>query len=297
MNDIGAGDLGGAAAASGPGSSTSSGPARRDDNPVVRLLREQPPETPSELADGLNWMIRIQRWDEVRSLLDSIDARGWSLEQKAELSRTAGTGLWMRLRADEVELTDAQKQLVGEILRAPSQLARQPEVIDRWIDQLGSQSPAERRLAQLRLYDAGNRAVEGLVNRLLAGDDKIAAVMLAGTATQFGEAGDDALRSACGVQSADKAAEVILAIADLPGKQFTAELAPSLESQQLAPADRERLSERLLEKYGRLPSRQAIADYLDKEFEKRLFRYFDARQTASPVPAVAWRLTLSLIHI
>ncbi len=290
VRDVDSSSLDSAAATGPSGLAPNADPTRREANPVVRLLREQPPETPDELADGLNWMVRIQRWDEVRNLLDTVNARNWSLEQKAQLSRRAGTGLWMRLRADEVELTDAQKQLVGEILRAPSQLARQPETINRWIDQLGSDMAAERRLVQLRLQDAGSAAVEGLVSRLLAGDDQIAPVMLAGTASQFGEAGDDALRAACGVDASSTAARILLALADLPGKQFTAELAAGLESRRLTTADRSELSERLLKKYGRLPSREAIVKYLDTEFDRRLFRYFDARRDASPVPAVIWRL-------
>lgn len=68
-----------------------------EDNPIVRLLRQRSPQSPSEVADGLTWLSRIQRWDEVGRLLDAVAARKWSLDEKAELARHAGNALWIRL--------------------------------------------------------------------------------------------------------------------------------------------------------------------------------------------------------
>lgn len=260
-------------------------------DPIVRLLRQRPPETPEQVGDGLTWLTRVQRWDEVGRLLDLVASKNWPLQSKAELARHGGTALWVRLRGDEAALSESQKQLVGEILRAPSQLARQPEWIDRWIDQLGSEKPSERRLAQFRLQDAGSQAILRLVSRLLDGDQKVDPEMLAGTATLFDESGIDALRMACTVQDPQRAARVLLAMAGLPGKHFTAELAAGLESTGLSAEDQQKLAQKLEDKFGGLPGRQAIDKYLAEQLQRRRENYFHSRMESSQVPQVVWQVT------
>lgn len=262
-----------------------------DSDPVVRLLRVSPPKSPKEMARGLTWMTRLKRWDEVGRLLDLTASMNWSAAEQAELSRAAGAALWVRLRGDEPGLSDAHRQLVGEIMRAPSILARDPKWIDQYIDQLGSPALGEQRLAQLKLQDAGAKAVERLVARLLDGDARVSPVTLAATALMFGSDGQNALRAACHVQDPERASRVFLAMADLPSRDFTCELACAVSSQTLPAAQVSALSQKLSAKYGGLPASDAIEKHLRKDFENRLLEYFDARTGANELTSVVWRTT------
>ena len=261
-----------------------------DPDPVVRLLRAQPPQSPRDMADALTWMARIKRWDEVRRLLDSLAAKNWPLPRKAELARAAGPSLWTKIRGEAAGLSEEQKRLTREILAAPSELARNPAWIDSWVQRLQSASAGERRLAQLRLQDAGWTAVERLVAQLSQGGGSISASMLAGTIVEFGKDGEDALRVACTLGDPGQAGRVVLALATLPGSRFTAELAAGLESGQLSPETQAQLQERLLKKHGALPDVGAIHAYLSREFQRRLSAYQTARMEVAELTNRVWRL-------
>ncbi len=273
------------------GAAASAEPTEEDPDPVVRFLRESPPKNAAEMAQALTWMTRIKRWDEAGRLLDRVQNENWSLETRARLAREAGPTVWLRLKSDASEINDSQRALVRDILTAPATLARTPEWIDQWIDKLGSASAGERRLAQLRLQDGSMNSVRRLVQRLLDGDPKVQPVMLAGTTVQFGDLGVAALKTACLIQDAPRAARVFLALAQLPGQDFTAELAAGLSSAVLEPVDQAELAQRLAEKYGSLPSAQAVHDYLKKRFDDQLAVYQVTRTQQSSLPNILWRLS------
>lgn len=263
----------------------------RDTDPVVRLLRESPPTTPKGLANGLTWMARLKRWDQVRWLLDRLDAADWPLEEQAELARAGGAGLWLRIRSDDAGLSDSQRAVVRAVLSAPSKLARDAAWIDSWIDKLASSSAGERRLAQLRLQDGSMEAVKRLIDRLLDGDTSVQPALLASTVAGFGRDGADALRTACLVRDRERAARVYMALAELPGKEFTAELGTGLVSTHLAAEDREALAEILRERYSTLPSLEAIHRHVVNRFEYHLAQYQDGRGGLTELTDFVWRLT------
>lgn len=262
-----------------------------DPDPVVRMLRETEPQTPQEMAEGITWMVRIKRWDEVGRLLDLVKAANWNDNSKAELAREAGSAIWLRLRGTEVELSDEQRTLLAEIVSAPSKLARDPKSIDNWIDQLASQSPSQRRLAQLRLQDSSMAGVARLLSRLLDGDTRVPSIMLAATIIEFGRDGEDALRAACMVADPDRASRVFLNLAKLPGRQFSAELGAALENRLLPEATIQELKDLILKKHGGVPTADKIQDYMAGEFGRRLEAYQRARVSASSFSTVVWKLT------
>ncbi len=266
-------------------------PEEKDPDPVVRMLRASPPKTPEDMADGLTWMVRIRRWDEVGRLLDQIQSAGWSLSQRAALARSGKSSLWVRLRSDQAELSDPQREIVMQILRAPAEIARDLKWIDGWIAKLGSSSAGERRLAQLRLQDGGSVAVQQLVSRLLSGDSAATPIMLAGTIVEFGSDGVDALQAACLVADPQRSARVLFALAELPSKKFTAELGAGLVSTTLPDDLRAKLAEILLAKYGGLPPEDAVYALLSKRFDESLEEYQMARSGDGGLPDSVWRLT------
>ena len=227
-------------------------PEVEETNPVVLMLRENPPKSPAEMAKGLSWMMRFKRWDEVRRLLDSVSAKNWSLAELAELSKSADPALWLRLTVDEAGLNEAQSALLNSIMSAPNKLARDSAWLDSWIDRLSHPQPGERRLAQLKLQDGGEVAIQRLLDRLMNGDGKVDAGMLAGTVAEFGETGVGALRAACLVKDPERAGRVLRGLAEIPGQTFSAELGAALSSSRLSETDKNGLSELILQKYGKL---------------------------------------------
>jgi hypothetical protein len=260
-----------------------------DPDPVIRMLRNRTPQTPSQMADGLTWTIRLKRWDEVGRLLDRLQALNWSLEQKSALARQMGAAMVLRMRAPEATLTDAQRATAAELFQAPAQLTRDPLWIDQAIDRLVSLVPAERRSAQLRLHDAGSVAIARLVNRLLAGDSKVAALQLASAACSFGEDGKDALRSACLVRDAAASIRVLSVLADLPGGDFGTELGAALVSRSLAVDAQQTLANKLAGKHAALPTAQAIESHLSARFDAALKTYQLQRTIESELTDFAWR--------
>ncbi|MFK7736694.1 MAG: hypothetical protein AB8B50_11725 [Pirellulaceae bacterium] len=287
--DVGA--MGGISADSTPGVSAGGSSDGFEKNPIVRMLRESPPTTPEKMSQALTWMSRIRRWEEVKWLLDLTASRNWNTNQKAALSRMAGPSLWFRIRSDEAELSENQRALVTEILRAPSVLAQDVKWIDQWIQRLGSDQPGERKLAQLKLQDANVNAVKRLVNRLMSPDTSVAPVELAKTLMLFEQDGTDALRSATVADDPEAAGRVLAVLPLLSTKEFSAEIAAGLQSNRLPNAARELIAENLLSRYSTLPDVASVQAYLKNEFENRLLEYFEARNENDEIATRIWGLT------
>ncbi len=271
-----------------PAAATSSSPLG-DPDPVVRMLRANPPSTPEDVATAIQWMARLRRNDEIGRLLDIVATLGWDASQKAAMSRAVGPSLWIKLTGVDSELTEAQKTLVADIQRAPAQLARNPQWVDSWIARLGSQAAGERRMAQLRIQDAGALAAQRLVNQILVPVSPVDARVLAETALLFGQDGIDALRAGCATQNAEGLTRLYVAMVGLPGKYFTAEIAAGLYDQRLSEEQREQVAAQLQERYSKLPESSAVREYLVREFENRLIEYFEARANAGELQDRVWQ--------
>ncbi len=144
-----------------------------DSNPLVRLLRTNPPKTPAEFAETLQWMVRIGRWDEISRYITILQKANWNQNQLAELSMAGGADLWFKLRDAGTELTDAQREFIRSVAALPAKMSRDPQWLDGWIARLASKSPADRREAQLRIMRGGRAAVERLCLHLMSGHPRV----------------------------------------------------------------------------------------------------------------------------
>lgn len=275
--------------ASDAGSASGVTTAAEENDPIVRIVRETPPTNPTEMAEAITWLTRIGRWDEVGRQLEALS--GWNTSQKAALSRAAGPSIWFRLKARDVALTDAQRATLLEVLQAPGNQARQPQWINSWIAKLGSQSAGERELAQLRLQDAGRKGIEVLVNRILSGSEPIRPAILAQTVAAYGPGGIEALRTACVVSDPERAGRIHLALADLAGNDFAVQLGAGLTSQQLNPQTQAELTSKLANRFGSLPTNEAINAFLVQDFETKLQEYTLARLESKEFLVNVWQLS------
>ena len=133
-----AGDMSDDAAAA---ASAAAGPVSEDDpNPLVRMLRVNPPKTPTEYAETLEWMVRLGRWDEISRYISLLQKSNWNQNQLSELSLAGGADLWFKLRDTQSELTDAQREFIRMVSGLPAKLARDPQWLDGWILRLAAKT-------------------------------------------------------------------------------------------------------------------------------------------------------------
>lgn len=283
-----AGDASAAAAAAG----AASGPVGEDDpNPLVRMLLVNPPKSPAEFAETLEWMIRIGRWDEVSRYISLLQKNNWNQNQLAELSIAGGADLWFKLRDTKSDLTDAQREFIRMVAGLPAKLSRDPQWLDGWILRLAAKTPAERREAQLRLMRGGRAAIERLCVHLMAGHPRVSGGLLANALVDFQPEGVEALRAACMTPDVAARGRVFLAVAQSSASDFGAEMGAALQDEALPQTTRQAISEALLKKYGKLPTPESVRDYIAGKFKTQLDQYQLMRTRPARVPGIVWRVS------
>jgi|688.fasta_scaffold00384_24 hypothetical protein len=274
--------------ASATATDAKSDPLDRNLDPLIAILRENPPRTLTELGRAIGWMTQLGHWAEVSKLLDQVNSKKPNQSQLAEVARAAGGGTWIRLRQADVGIDQPRRDLVTSILAAPANVARDASVIDGWIDQLASGQPGQRRLAQLRLQDGSKVAVARLVERLLEGNAKATPEMLAGSLVQFGSDGIEALQAACNLSDDQRRARALLSVAELTSNHFPMELAGALHSASNGPEVQAGIAEKLLKRYPQLPSEPSSADHLQRGMLNALAEYQRQRLDANRLPIEIW---------
>lgn len=282
-----AADAGAASAAAGAASAL---PGEDDPNPLVRMLRTNPPKTPAEFAETIEWMSRIGRWDEVSRYINLLQKSNWNQNQLSELSLAGGADLWFKLRDAKTELSDAQREFVRTVAALPAKLARDPQWIDSWILRLAAKTPAERREAQLRLMRGGRAAIERLCVHLMAGHPSVHGGLLANALVDFQPEGLEALRAACMTHDPAARGRVFLGVAHSSASDFGAEMGAAIQDEALPQATRQAISDALLKKHGKLPTLEAVRDYVSSKFKTQLEQYQFMRAHPARMPGIVWRV-------
>jgi CheY-like chemotaxis protein len=242
-------------------------------DPLILMLNERPPTTPSEVGRFLGWMTQLEHWPQVGVLLDKVSGSSWDLNQKADVAKAAGQSAMRRLRAADVPLSETQRSTADEIHRAPSELASNAQVINQRIDQLKDENPAVRRMAQLRLQDGGSEALIQLARQLLQEKSSVPPVMLAGTINEFGREGINLLREASFISNPETRRRILLALAEVPGNSYSLELASALVGQISEPALVSELADTLGTRFTRLPTSDSVRQHLITAFDNALLEY------------------------
>lgn len=259
-----------------------------DTDPLIRRVRDNPPQTAAEMAQAITWMSQLRSWETVGSLIDRVAALNWSLEGKAQLARKISPDVWSLLLRSTNSFTETQVKNLMAIYGAPAAYARDPRVIDSLIDRLDSSSPVERQLAQLRLQDGQRAALQRLLDRLIEGNNKVPEQILAETALQFGRDGVDALRAACNLQDTTRSSRVALSLAELSRSEFSNELAAALYSNRYAGDIKQSLAEKIQARYARIPSQAAAADFLARSVQSAYDDYQAKRVLPKSPSSTIW---------
>lgn len=279
------------ASAAGPAADVGNAPDTDETNPIVLMLRDRNPQTPKETADGLKWMMRLKRYDEVSRLLSLVERANWSQENIAALSRAGGLSLWLKLSSEASQLSPAHQELLKDIVAAPSKLSRDAQWIDSRIDLLANDHPGTRKLARMQLQDASYYAINRLIERLQAGDKKVPAAELAMAAAAFGSEGVQALQVAATSADQDMAANVLLALAARKNKDFQLELAAALHGNLVSQANREALTKQLSSQYNGLPTLEQTQKSLFSKFQSAVAVYQRSRVSDAAAGGPSWTLS------
>lgn len=260
-------------------------PEEEERSPVVQMLRESPPESPAEMARALNWMHSLRRPAEIDRLLGIV--RNWSPAQKTALSRAGGTAFWIRLRSKGDDLSEASRQLIGEILRAPAQQAKQPQWIAGWIKQLASDSPGKVVYAQRQLHDAGHVGISSLLAELSSDRSEVPADRLCDAILSFGQQGTQALQLATTLPSS-LSKPVVASIDPVRNMDLRTDWAVAAYGERFEEAFREGLMENV--PADLLPSTQSVVSAVEQELDSALMAYNQARLQAEQQPVDIWQI-------
>ena len=280
-------------AAAGPQNTiTSEGSSYLQTDPLVLRVRQSPPKTPAEMAKAITWMVQLRSWDTVGLLMDQLSKSNWPLSARAELARAIDPKVWVVLLGSTGNLSEAQAKVLRSTYAAPVNQAKEPKFIDAMIDQLASSDSRQQQLAQLRLQDGQAAALNRLLDRLLADDDKVPAPVLAATISQFDRDGLAALRAACCHPNVSKRAKVLLALSQVQQQSspFAAELASGMFSSSLPAEVRLTISQQLQKSYTRVPDQFASADFVARKFDEALVEYQLQRSTAREDEVTLWHV-------
>ncbi len=260
-------------------------------DPLVRRVRDNPPKNPADMAKAITWMVQLRSWETVGSLLDRLAAANWPVADQAEVARGIEPAVWSVMLKTSNRLNEAQNKALKALYASPAAHARDPAVIDANIDQLASANPNMRRIAQLRLHDGQLIALKRLMERLLDGDTKAPAGEIASTIVQFEVDGVEALRAACCMQDETKRARALAAAAEVRDNKLAVEVVAGLYSSSLSETTKVAISEKLKARSVSVPSKAALADRLNKDYESALLDYQSNRTKLSPLTTMVWQPT------
>jgi hypothetical protein len=259
-------------------------------DPLIRRIRQQPPQTPAQMAKAITWMVQIRSWENVGGLLDQLAGPNWSVNHRAEAARAIDKSIWSVLLQSAPRLSDAQNKSLKDLYSAPAALARDPQVVQSLIEQLANENANQRRIAELRLQDAGLPALSLLLERLINGDSPVAGVNLASAIHQFDRDGLEALRAACVHRDSVKSGRVMLAIAELDSKQFSTELAAALYSARYTSELKSAIAQKIKTRFTKMPGPAAAADFLARSYQSALDEYQFERQSSNVMKVDVWRI-------
>ncbi len=132
---------------------------------VVRLVRESNPATPLELTRAVQLMIQTSQLKEAKRYLQQLVALKMTPEEKAELQRKFGTGLFLQL-SREADLQPEGAQVAEAVADAAYRAAQDPNRIAALIAKLSDPSVEERLTAMEDLRPSGTTAVIALADLL-----------------------------------------------------------------------------------------------------------------------------------
>lgn len=259
-------------------------PAAVSDDPIVQALLDTRPGTPPRMLEVIDILISLKAAPAARPLMEQLMAAGLDAEQMAELGRTFGAGLLLKLSLSE-PLQPEGKQFADAVLAAMEQQASDPARVASLVQQAADNAPPAAGAVD-QLVRGGKATAVLLTNMLL--DDAQASLHPTVQRVLAAIGGDAIDPLAASLASENQAARdrCLIALAHVDDNDaWRWLLAPAWLSE--SETVRQVARGAVLRELGELPSRSAAAARLYVAAET-LYKTTPAPEAPPAEPVVIW---------
>lgn len=235
--------------------------------PVLEAIAETNPTTPLQLIGAINSLIDLDQPEEAKKYIQRLLALKLNDEAMFVLQRKVGSGVFIKLSADNRYHPEGQT-LASAVLAAAQKQARDPQRIAQLIGELSDASPSVRALAVSDLKDAGDDAVLAMIAALADGGRAAEHAKIRYALYQMGEMAVDPLLAALGAEDDNLRQQAIEVLGLLKSSRAT----PYLIHPLLAPGHpqsvRTAAAQALTRIVGAVPSQREAQIYLRQRVEQ-----------------------------
>lgn len=235
--------------------------------PLEFQLYQQASRSNLGFAGAVASLARIGRWQDVDQYLSSLEGRGLSSAEQAEMARRMGPTILMRM-ALHPELSEASRSAATALLQAAKTEAESPERLRRAITQLASESTDDQLAATRVLLSGGDAAVAELVAALVSDRPPAPPPALAGILQRLGDDGALALERLALYGDAKIRQRALESLVRVDPPSATADLITTLHAAD-ATDEEVASAKRLLQQLGKpVPDRRRVAVALTNELQR-----------------------------
>ena len=277
--------------AGAPGTFDSQGLSPSERSAVVRSLRSNPPNSPSERARAIQLMARIRRWDEVRHWLDEVIAAGIDEASSAQMVQSAGTQTFLALMSADAEISKQHQASVRKILELARATSIDPKRLRANVIALLSQNKAERVKAFRSLQSAGNRGTAAILDYLLSEQASAPNITMMEAFSLMGKSAHSAWHAANLTPHADARGRLALLVSRLDEPSFTVDLCATTFDEQVSATVKSEIARIAADRNKTIPSASQVHRHAVEQMQKSLVEFQRNRWTDDADAFIKWRLS------
>ncbi|MFN7731290.1 MAG: hypothetical protein ACK5OB_05275, partial [Pirellula sp.] len=257
---------------------------------VVRSLRANPPRSPEELARAIQWMTRIQRWDEAGRWLSALGQTNLDPQTALNVYQRAGSKAWLDIEGNASAFDANQLGVVAKIRELADQAIHSPAALTQNIRLLYSDSKTDRLAGFQGIKAAGYSGIAAMVNSVIADGGVAPNASMIEAFSLLGPAATRAWQAAMSTLHDDARERLIQLVARAPQPDMGVELLAALHDPKVSEATKRMVSQALLDRDQPVPSDEQAYRYALKQVEKSIANYRDLFAVNDLTEDVAWRL-------
>lgn len=262
----------------------------RERDAVVLSLRRDPPQDPIGLAKAIQWMARIQRWDEAGRWLDKIAATDVAPSVAQQIVETIGSQPLFDLENQVEGLTDAQRATAAKIRQLAIQAAQDPKTLSARVEQLRSGSKGERLAAFQALRDAGYSGITAILNFVMAENAPAPNATMVEGFSLLGDYATRAWQVAMTTPHADARERLVALVAPAPKPKMGCELMVELHNLRANETLRQQLLRSFSNRDGTIPSAATANQYASKLIDNAIGDYQRRARVNEVDTEITWAL-------
>jgi hypothetical protein len=240
---------------------------------VVLSLRRNPPEDPIALAKAVQWMARIQRWDEAGRWLDQLAAKDLSPSIALTIVETIGSQSLLEIESQVEGLNETHRATVFKIRQLASDALRDPKSLAMRVEQLRSPSKGDRLEAFDALKAAGSSGITAILNGVMAENAIVPTNSMIEAFSLLGDSATRAWQVAMTTPHSDARQRLVGLVARAPKPNMGCELMAELHDPDVNDAIRGIVERSLLDRQQSVPNSEQVHEYALSLVEQALLEY------------------------